>query len=87
MATVRPGMLAAGHPDWTHTATVEMLPTNALPPSRTHLLGREVITDVGIELDRAPVIIGVGMGIGGPEKLPVVQELAAALHAPIGATR
>ncbi len=87
MATVRPGMLAAAEPDSSRTALVELLPTESLPVSRTRLVKREVNTDVGIELDRADVIIGVGTGVGGPEKLPVVQELAAVLNAPIGATR
>ncbi len=87
MATVRPGMLAAGLPDWTRTAVVETLPVESLPASRMQLVRREVNTDVGIALDRATVIIGVGTGVGGPEKLPVVQELAVALNAPIGGTR
>ncbi|MBI3015011.1 MAG: electron transfer flavoprotein subunit alpha/FixB family protein, partial [Candidatus Tectomicrobia bacterium] len=38
-------------------------------------------------LDTAEVVVAVGMGIGGPENLPVIAELARVLDAPIGGSR
>ena len=39
------------------------------------------------ELDDAEVVLCVGMGIGGPENLSIIEPLAAMLDAAIGATR
>ena len=41
----------------------------------------------GIELAQARVVLGVGMGIGGPESLPEVRELAAGMGAVLATTR
>ena len=41
----------------------------------------------GIALSQAPVVMGVGMGIGGPENLPKIYELARSIGASIAATR
>ncbi len=38
-------------------------------------------------LDSAEIVVGVGMGIGGPEGLVPIRELAAALKAPLCTTR
>ena len=38
-------------------------------------------------LYNAAVVVGVGMGVGGPENLPLVQALADVLDAAIAATR
>jgi electron transfer flavoprotein alpha subunit len=47
---------------------------------------KEVSLEVA-ELDEAQRVICVGTGIGGPESLPVIEALAQALDARIGATR
>ena len=41
----------------------------------------------GLALERAEVVIGVGMGIGGPESLPGIRQAAEKLGASIAATR
>jgi electron transfer flavoprotein alpha subunit len=41
----------------------------------------------GITLAQARVVLGVGMGLGGPEALPAVQQLAREIGATIAATR
>ena len=57
-------------------------------PDPLRLISTVVEEDAGgPELERAEVVIGVGMGIGGPEALPRIRELAARLGASIAATR
>jgi electron transfer flavoprotein alpha subunit len=86
MATVRPGMLEKAASDPNRRAEVISLPVANLS-SRVRLASTEVGGEEGVDLDDADVIVGVGTGIGGPEKLPLVRELANALNASIGATR
>lgn len=88
MATVRPGILKARQPDWSVEPVVERLPVDDLGEPRVTVL--ETVLDEsleGSELERARRVLGVGKGIGGPENLAVVQRLADALGAAIGATR
>lgn len=88
MATVRPGILAPAAPDWGVSAPVLPIPTDALGEARAQIL--HSVADesaAGAELDSADTIVGVGKGIGGPDNLPLVRELADALNAPLGATR
>ncbi len=86
MATVRPGLLQAAEPDLSRRAQIVSIPVGEIA-SRTRLLGREVDTAVGVEMDNAQVIIGVGTGIGAPENLTTIRELSSLLQAPVGATR
>ncbi|MBI4785977.1 MAG: electron transfer flavoprotein alpha/ beta subunit [Chloroflexi bacterium] len=87
MATVRPGMLQTADPDVSRRFAIEPLPTANVIAPRVRVISAESVARVGVELDSADVIVGVGTGIGGPENLPRVQELADALSAPIGGTR
>lgn len=86
MATIRPGMLEKAAADPGRRAQVISLAPPA-SKSRVHFVSAEVDTEGGITLDDADVIIGIGMGIGGPENLIPLQELASLLDAPIGGTR
>ncbi len=86
MATVRPGMLAGIEPDYSRKARVERLEVDP-HPIRTRLLERTEEARETVELEQARIVICVGMGIGGPENLPLVRELAERLGASIGATR
>ena len=88
MATVRPGMLTPVAPDYGVSAPVTPIPTDALGDARVRIL-RSVVDEsaAGAELDSADTIVGVGKGIGGPDDLPLMRELADALGAPLGATR
>jgi electron transfer flavoprotein alpha subunit len=87
MATIRPGMMATPAPDSTRQATVVDLPTIDLGESRIKTISVECTTNAGIALDDAEIILGVGLGIGGPESLPQLQELAEMLGAQISASR
>ncbi|MDA1228307.1 MAG: hypothetical protein BZY79_04255 [SAR202 cluster bacterium Casp-Chloro-G4] len=88
MATLRPGMLTPAIPDVSIQPTVVNLPTDSLGQPRVKIL--ESVSDDsvdGAELDNARVIVGVGKGVGGPENLAPIRELAALFDAPLGTTR
>src|SRR5581483_9414943 len=74
MATVRPGMLSRAQADSTRRAEIVAIP---VPDTTTRVTRQssETVTDEGVHLDDAEIVIGVGMGVGGPENLAVVQEL------------
>jgi electron transfer flavoprotein alpha subunit len=89
MATVRPGMLKKATAKPARQARIELLQPDAATPSRVRLVS-QTGADAGkaAELDSAEIAIGVGKGIQGPDNLPVIEELAAALGgAPLAATR
>src|SRR5579884_1316342 len=88
MATLRPGMLHAAIPDASREPVIERLPTeNIAARIRTRSLGLE-FQDTGVaELESAHTVIGVGMGLGGPENYEPVYQLARLLDAAVGATR
>ena len=88
LVTLRPGLLSpvtprdepyleSGFPEYDYHS-----------PEPIRLLETHVEENAGgLELERADVVIGVGMGIGGPEALPRIRELAEKLGASIAATR
>ena len=88
IATVKPGMLRAAAADESRKAEVIRLETPKVQDRRARLIDirREVSLEVA-ELDEAQRVICVGTGIGGPENLAAIGELARALDARIGATR
>lgn len=51
------------------------------------VIGVEAVGGEGVDLGTAERIVAVGRGVGGPEKIPPVEELAKALGAEIGASR
>jgi len=88
LVTLRPGMLTPMAPDLSARATVEVLA--AVTSAETDVTVREVhhAEDVdAIALTQAHIVMGVGVGIGGPEHLPAVQALAYSLGATLAATR
>ncbi|MBF8267047.1 MAG: electron transfer flavoprotein alpha/beta subunit [Dehalococcoidia bacterium] len=77
MATVRPGILTAHKPNRTARPKVISLSPLQDTPSRVRLLESVVEPGLGATmLDDADVVVAVGMGIGGPENVPVVREMA-----------
>ncbi len=88
MATVRPGLLTPVAPDHSVEAVMRRLSPDSLDDARVEIVERVVNESAeGAELDSADTIVGVGKGIGGPENLPLLRELAEVLRAPVGATR
>ncbi|HEX2162850.1 MAG TPA: electron transfer flavoprotein subunit alpha/FixB family protein [Thermoanaerobaculia bacterium] len=69
-------------------AEVRELPVDAgrARPDR-EILGVEEVAGEQVDLTRADVIVAVGRGVGGEDKMGVVHDLAAALGAEIAASR
>ena len=88
MATVRPGILTARAPDHSVENVVSRFETGEVKASCIRVL-RTVVDESseGADLEHASRIVSVGKGIGGPENLPPVRELAEALGASLGTTR
>ncbi len=92
LVTLRPGLLTPGEPDYsaaTRAAVlVEALAAPAFPGADITLLETHNQEDTGgIALAQAPVVLSVGMGIGGPESLPEIQSLAETIGAKLATTR
>lgn len=87
MATVRPGVLNSAGPDWSIVPKLIPLDTSVSDHQSLRLLHDEPEPELeSIALDSAETIIGVGIGIGGPENLPVIRELNEAVGGAIGGT-
>ncbi|MGH8011974.1 MAG: FAD-binding protein [Candidatus Binataceae bacterium] len=87
MATVRNGVLELAEPDPRRQAELEIRKMRAdVPLSRTL---KEISTlDPSITpLDGAEVVVGVGMGVGGPDGVAVAKEFARVLGAGLCASR
>jgi electron transfer flavoprotein alpha subunit len=86
MATVRPGLLAAARPDPGRRAVVERLP---VPPvaSRVRVVGADAsASGTADALDGAPLVLGIGMGVGA-DGVAAVCALTERLGAAVAATR
>ncbi len=87
MATVRPGMLSTLGRTLGRQSALDRLPVTPRA-SRLRRLGAERdAAAVSYALDDAEAVVGVGTGMGGPERLPLAHDLAEALGAAVGATR
>ena len=88
MATIRPGLLNPVEPDWSVDPEVETLDVQETGTSDMTVLETHSQEDArGLELESARIVLAVGMGVGGPEHLPVIYELAGSIGATVAATR
>ena len=88
MATLRPGLFNAIEPTEDAVCKLEVLDVPSVSAPDFEVLEVHVEDDAkGLQLAAAQVVIGVGMGIGGPEHLPVIYEMARSLGASVAATR
>ncbi len=88
MATIRAGLLSACEPDYSLKPVVNRLDSSNVATSRVRVVNS--VSDEsaeGAELERASRVVSVGMGIGGPENMGPIRELADVLGASIGTTR
>jgi electron transfer flavoprotein alpha subunit len=60
-------------------------PAQAVPDRE--VLGYEQVTAQQVDLTKADIIVAVGRGVGGADKMGPIEELARALGAEIGASR
>ncbi len=87
MVTVRAGMLKAYAPRAGTRASVILLPLDGLPAPRARVVQSTPVEDAGERLDEAEVIVCAGAGLGGPDNLRYIEELASSVHGIVGGTR
>jgi electron transfer flavoprotein alpha subunit len=88
LVTLRPGLLAPIEPGENATASVEALTAPAFDGTDIAVVETHFEDDPGgIALAQAEIVLGAGMGIGGPENLPQVRSLAAEIGATVATTR
>jgi len=70
------------------SAAVERVDVNVADWSKAaRLTGREQAEAAGVDIGEADVLVAVGRGMGGPENVPLVEELAKAVGGAVAATR
>ncbi len=69
------------------STAISSLPDAGQPAVDREILGVEQVGGDEIDLSKADVIVAVGRGVGGPEKIGPLEELAAHLGADLGASR
>ena len=87
LVTLRPGLLTPAVPDPDATATVEHLAAEPFDGADVRLIREEFQEDTeGLDLARARVVVGVGMGVG-EENVAGLLEAARSLGASVATTR
>jgi electron transfer flavoprotein alpha subunit len=87
MATVRQGVLELAEPNPARVAKTQTVPVTVGTPL-TRLAGERATVDHSITpLEGAEVVVGAGMGVGGPEGVAKIKEFARVVGAGICATR
>ncbi len=69
------------------SSSVSLLPAAGAAAVDREILGVEQVSGDQIDLSKAEIIVAVGRGVGGPEKLEPLEKLAAHLGADLGASR
>lgn len=87
LATIRPGILRPALQNPSRTGhTVKFHPPGIKPLSRVVEERFEADRDA-VRMDNSDVVVAVGAGVGSPENIRVVRELAEVLDAPVATTR
>jgi len=87
MATVRQGVLMLARPNPRREAEIETVRVELGKPLTRLVRATSILDDSIAPLDGAEVVVGLGMGVGGPEGVERAKELAHALGAAMCATR
>ena len=88
LVTLRPGLLTPIDPEPNARATTEPINAPDFSGSDITVLEERLQEDLGaIALSQAPVVLGVGMGIGGPENIPEISGLADSIGATLATSR
>jgi electron transfer flavoprotein alpha subunit len=85
MATLRPNVFPLGARDASRKA--EIVTANVETGSRARVVGVHATASGKVELTEAQIIVSGGRGLKGPENFHLVESLAGALGAAVGASR
>ena len=87
LVTLRPGLLTPAVPEPGAVAAVEQIPAQPFDGPDVRLVSEELQEDQeGLELARARVVLGVGMGVGA-DNVGRVVEMARSINASVAITR
>jgi electron transfer flavoprotein alpha subunit len=88
MATLRPNVFSLGAPEPSRAAeTVAFVPNLKPEAIRARVVGMQAAAGSKVELTEAEIVVSGGRGLKGPENFAIVQDLADALGAALGASR
>ena len=85
MATLRPNVFPLGTPDASRKAEVVKAAVDA--SSRAKVVAVRATAQGKVQLTEAQIIVSGGRGLKGPEHFPLVEALAEAMGAAVGASR
>ncbi len=85
MATLRPNVFPLGTPDASRKAEVVKASVDA--SSRAKVVAVRATAQGKVQLTEAQIIVSGGRGLKGPEHFPLVEALAEAMGAAVGASR
>jgi electron transfer flavoprotein alpha subunit len=88
MSTVRPGVMQRIEPEMDREAEVVHIDAGLQDADyNIEILSEEVEQKKKIKIEDANILISAGRGIGGPEKLPMLQELADVIGGEVSGSR
>jgi len=87
MATLRSGVMELAEPVPSRIAEVEIVRPVLSPAQSRVLKSRSILDPTIVPLEGAQVVVGIGMGVGGPDGIEKVKDLARTLDAAVCATR
>jgi electron transfer flavoprotein alpha subunit len=87
MATVRNGVLELAEPNPQRQARVEIIKIHGAQPLSRTIKQTSTLDSSIVPLDGAEIVVGVGMGVGGPDGVAQTKEFARVLGAGICASR
>jgi electron transfer flavoprotein alpha subunit len=86
VVTLRPNVFTAKQ-DQTVSVSVQDLSSVANPPARTSVVNDIIKNDGVMDVAEADMVVSGGRGMKGPEHFNLVEDLAKALGAAVGASR
>ncbi len=88
MSTVRPGVMQKIEPDESRKAELTVLPVDFTEADfNVEILSEEVEQKKKIKIEDANILVSAGRGIGSPEALPILEELAKVIEGEVSGSR
>jgi electron transfer flavoprotein alpha subunit len=87
MATVRQGVLELAAPNPARVAEIETVRVKVSAPMTRLIDSSSNLDHTIVPLEGAEVVVGIGMGVGGPEGVETVKDFARTIGAGLCATR